>query len=209
MLSPKFSPSLVKQKGVKKWFTAVAPDYLGGKQVFQLVTHNPSDLIGRTISLLLSELTEDPSHTTVKVRFKVVGVNGENAITDFWGYELDRDFVRSLLRKGSSRVDMIFEATTRDGYRMRVTVLAITRYRASQSQKKKMRKAMMNVILGKCSKLNYAQFVQELVFGKIESDLYNEAKKFHRIKLAGVKKMKVLEAPIKLEEVKASLAEAA
>jgi len=200
---------LVKQKGVKRWFTAITPDYLGGKPVCQLVTHEPSDLVGRTITLLLSELTDDPSHTTIKIRFKVVGVKGESVITDFWGYELDRDFVRSLLRKGSSRVDIIFEAVTKDGYKMRITALAITRYKASQSQKKKMRKAMMNVILSKCEKLNYAQFVQELVFGKIESDLYNEAKKFHRIKLAGVKKMKVLEAPIKLEEVKASLAEAA
>lgn len=200
---------MVKQKGVKKWFTVVAPDYLGGKPVCQLVTHDPRDLIGRTISLLLSELTDDPSHTTVKIRFKIIGINGETAITDFWGCELDRDFIRSLLRKGSSRVDMIFEATTKDGYRMRITVLAITRYKASQLQKKKMRKAMMNIILNKCGKLNYAQFVQELVFGKVESDLYNEVKKFHRIKLAGVKKMKLLEAPIKLEEVKASLAEAA
>lgn len=200
---------MVKQKGVKKWFTVIAPDYLGGKTVCQLVTHDPRDLIGRTISLLLSELTDDPSHTTIKIRFKIIGLNGETAITDFWGCELDRDFIRSLLRKGSSRVDMIFEATTKDGYRMRITVLAITRYKASQLQKKKMRKAMMNVILNKCGKLNYAQFVQELVFGKVESDLYNEVKKFHRIKLAGVKKMKLLEAPIKLEEVKASLAEAA
>jgi ribosomal protein S3AE len=72
-----------------------------------------------------------------------------------------------------------------------------------------MRKAMMNIVLGKCSKLNYSQLVQELVFGKVESDLYNEAKKFHRVKLAGVKKMKVLESPVKLEEVRASLAEAA
>ncbi|MEM1557117.1 MAG: 30S ribosomal protein S3ae [Thermoproteota archaeon] len=200
---------MVKQKGVKKWFTVMAPDYLGGKIIGQLITHSPSDLIGRGISLLLSELTDDPSHTTVKIRFKVVGVRGESATTDFWGYELDRDFVRSLLRKGSSRVDMIFEAATKDGYRMRITVLAITRYKASQLQKKKMRKTMMNIILNKCSKLTYAQFVQELVFGKIESDLYNEAKKFHRIKLAGIKKMKVLGAPVKLEEIKASLAEAA
>lgn len=207
-MSPDVLPSLVKQKGVKKWFTATAPDYLGGKPICQLVTHNTSDLVGRTISLLLSELTDDPSHTTVKVKFKIIGVRGETAITDFWGYELDRDFIRSLLRKGSSRVDRIFEATTKDGYKMRITVLAITRYKASQSQKKKMRKAMMEIILNKCSKLNYAQFVQELVFGKIESDLYNEAKKFHRIKLAGVKKMKMLEAPIKLEEIRASLAEA-
>jgi small subunit ribosomal protein S3Ae len=199
----------VKQKGVKRVFTVVAPDYLGGKPVCQVVTYDPSDLVGMTISLLLSELTDDPSHTTVKIRFKVIGVRGENAVTDFWGYELDRDLVRSLLRKGSSRADIVFESVTRDGYRMRITALTITRYKASQLQKKKMRKAMVNVILNKCSKLNYAQFVQELVFGKVESDLYNEAKKFHRIKLAGVKKMKVLEAPIKLEEVKASLAEVA
>jgi len=186
----------------------MVPEYLGGKPVCQVLTHNPSDLIGRTVSLLLSELTDDPSHTTVKMRFKIIGVKGDTALTDFWGYELDRDFIRSLLRKGSSRVDIIFEAVAKDQYKMRITALAITRYKASRLQKKRMRKAMMEVLLNKCSKLNYAQFVQELVFGKVESDLYNEVKKFHRIKLAGVKKMKMLEAPIKLEEIRASLAEA-
>lgn len=209
MLSPSCFSGLVKQKEAKKWFTVVAPDYLGGKTICQLMAYEASDLIGRTISLLLSELTDDPSHTTVKIKFKVIGVNGETATTDLWGYELDRDFVRSLLRKGSSRIDIIFDSTTKDGYRMRVSALAITRYRASQSQKEKMRKAMMNIVLNKCSKLNYSQFVQELVFGKIESDLYNEAKKFHRIKLGGLKKMKVIASPVNLEEVRANLAEAA
>ncbi|NHV98686.1 MAG: 30S ribosomal protein S3ae [Thaumarchaeota archaeon] len=199
---------MVKQKKAKKWFPVVAPDYLGGKPLCSVLASEPSGLIGRTISVLLSELTDDPSHTTVKIKFKITGVKGETAFTELWGYELDRDFVRSLLRKGSSRVDIIFNASTKDGYRMRVSAIAVTRYRASQSQKKKMRKAMMNIVLDKCSRLNYSQLVQELVFGKIESDLYNEAKKFHRIKLAGVKKMKVLESPLKLEEVKASLAEA-
>jgi small subunit ribosomal protein S3Ae len=199
----------VKQKKAKKWFPVVAPDYLGGKPIGNVLASEPSSLVGRTVSVLLSELTDDPSHTTVKIRFKITGVKGETALTDLWGYELDRDFVRSLLRKGSSRVDVIFEAATKDNYRMRISVIAVTRYRASRSQKKKMRKAMMNIVLGKCSKLNYSQLVQELVFGKVESDLYNEAKKFHRVKLAGVKKMKVLESPVKLEEVRASLAEAA
>jgi small subunit ribosomal protein S3Ae len=200
---------LVKQKKAKKWFPVVAPDYLGGKPIGNVLASEPSSLVGRTVSVLLSELTDDPSHTTVKIKFKIIGVKGETAFTDLWGYELDRDFIRSLLRKGSSRVDIIFDAATKDGYRMRVSVIAVTRYRASQSQKKKMRKAMMNIVLGKCSKLNYSQLVQELVFGKVESDLYNEAKKFHRVKLAGVKKMRVLESPVKLEEIRASLAEAA
>jgi small subunit ribosomal protein S3Ae len=199
----------VKQKKAKKWFPVVAPDYLGGKPIGNVLASEPSSLVGRTVSVLLSELTDDPSHTTVKIKFKIIGVKGETAFTDLWGYELDRDFIRSLLRKGSSRVDIIFDAATKDGYRMRVSVIAVTRYRASQSQKRKMRKAMMNIVLGKCSKLNYSQLVQELVFGKVESDLYNEAKKFHRVKLAGVKKMRVLESPVKLEEIRASLAEAA
>jgi len=199
----------VKQKKAKKWFPVVAPDYLGGKPIGNVLASEPSSLVGRTVSVLLSELTDDPSHTTVKIKFKITGVKGETAFTDLWGYELDRDFIRSLLRKGSSRVDIIFDAATKDGYRMRVSVIAVTRYRASQSQKKKMRKAMMNIVLGKCSKLNYSQLIQELVFGKVESDLYNEAKKFHRVKLAGVKKMRVLESPVKLEEIRASLAEAA
>ncbi len=186
-----------------------APDYLGGKPIGHALAFEESSLIGRTISVLLSELTDDPSHTTVKIRFKVTGVKGETAVTDLWGYELDRDFVRSLLRKGSSRVDIIFDAATKDGYRMRVSAIAVTRYRASQSQKNKMRKAMRSIVLNKCSKLNYSQLVQELVFGKVESDLYNEAKKFHRIKLAGIKKMKILVSPIKLEEIRGSLAEAA
>lgn len=200
---------MVKQKKDKKWFPVVAPDYLGGKPIGSMLASESSGLIGRTISILLSELTDDPSHTTVKIKFKITGVKGETAFTDLWGHELDSDFVRSLLRKGSSRVDIIFNVVTKDGYRMRVLAIAVTRYRASQSQKKKMRKAMMNIVLDKCSKLNYSQFVQELIFGKIESDLYNEAKKFHRIKLAGIKKLKVLESPIRLEEVKASPAEAA
>jgi small subunit ribosomal protein S3Ae len=185
------------KKGGKKavqriWVSVKTPAYLGEKHLSDAPCTAPEDLLGRTLEALLYDITGDPAHSFMKLKFKITGVKGNECATDYWGHEISRDYITSILRKGSSRVDAIFDVTTKDSYAIRVRTTIITRFRISTSKKRILRKGMVELISNKVPTLTLGQFAQEVAAGKVESDIYNFAKKVVRVKFTGITKAKVL-----------------
>lgn len=185
----------------KKWYTVLAPDYFGNVELGLVPADSPEKMIGRVIEATLYDLTEDFAHQYLKIYFQVIEVEGRTAKTIFKGHEYSRDYLRSLVRRRTTRIDGIFTITTKDGYRLRVSACAFTPHRIKTSQEKAIRAVMKEVIERKANELNFDQFVQEAVLGKIASDIYNEAKKIAPLRHVGIRKSKLLSKPPELMAV--------
>lgn len=195
------------KKAVQRtWVIIKTPTYFGEKHVSDAPCVVPEELIGKTLEALLYDITGDPAHSFMKLKFRITGVQGNECTTDYWGHEISRDYITSILRKGSSRVDTIFDVTTKDGYVLRVRATIITRFRISMSKKRILRKGMVELISKRASALTLGQFAQEVAAGKVESDIYNFAKKLMRVKFTGITKAKVLRQPAGKVEIKAASA---
>ena len=153
----------------------------------------PSKLVGRIIDSTLYDITNDFQHQYLKMYFQVVEVDEKTAKTVFKGHEYSRDFLRSLVRRRTTRVDNLIDITTKDKYKLRLSVSAFTLSRIKTSQENSMRKLMMRIIKEKSEALTFDQFVQEVVLGKIASDIYNEAKKIAPIRHVGIRKSKLIQ----------------
>jgi small subunit ribosomal protein S3Ae len=175
----------------KRWFTVLAPPYFGNVMIGSIPTDDPTKLIGRVIESTLYDITEDFAHQYLKMRFQITDVEGKNALTTFKGHEYSRDYLRSLVRRRTTRIDAIVNITTKDNYDMRISAAAFTLNRIGTSQEKEIRALMKKKIEEKTSILNFDQFVQEAVLGKIASDIYNEAKKITPLRHVGVRKTKL------------------
>ncbi|MFQ6065152.1 MAG: 30S ribosomal protein S3ae [Candidatus Bathyarchaeia archaeon] len=181
----------------KSWYTIKSPSYFGGVELGTLPSDDPSKLVGRIIDATLYDVTDDFSHQYLKMYFKVTDVEGKTAHTIFRGHEYSRDYLRSLVRRRTTRVDGIFNVTTKDGYRLRLAVCALTLSRIKTSQEKAIRMVMKRIVEEKASTLEFDEFVQESVLGKLASDIYNEAKKISPLRHVGVRKSKlILQPPI-------------
>ncbi len=181
---------------MKKWFVVLTPPYFGERELFEVPADGPEKLLKRVLEATLYDVTgEDVRQQVIKMYFQVVAVEGDKAKTIFKGHEYSRDFLRSLVRRRTSKVDGIFDVTTRDGYRIRVYPCALTQYRIKTSQQKAIRKVMKEIVEEKARKLNFGQFVQEMVLGKLASDIYKEAKKIAPLRHVGIRKSKLLYAP--------------
>lgn len=152
-------------------------------------------MIGRVVDATLYDITEDFSHQYLKMYFQVTGIEGKTASTIFRGHEYSRDYLRSLVRRRTTRIEGIMNATTSDGYKLRLAVSAFTLNRIKTSQEKAIRSIMKRIIEEKASKLTFDQFVQEAVLGKIASDAYNEAKNIAPLRHLGVRKSKLISQP--------------
>lgn len=174
----------------------VAPGYFGGVEIGSVPTDEPENIVGRTIESTLYDITEDFAHQYLKMFFQITGVDGKRALTIFKGHEYSRDYLRSLVRRRTTRVDRIVTVTTKDGYKIRISACAFTLTRIRTSQEKEIRMVMQKIIEDKTAALTFDQAVQEIVLGKIASDVYNEAKKIAPLRHVGLRKSKLISRPI-------------
>jgi len=170
----------------------VAPPYFGNVELGAVPVDEPEKLIGRVIDSTLYDVTSDFAHQYLKMYFQITEVEGKTARTMFKGHEYSRDYLRSLVRRRTTKVDGIFNLTTKDGYVLRVAVSALTLTRIRTSQEKTIRTIMEKIIEEKASTLTLDQIAQEMVLGKIASDIYNEAKKIVPLRHVGIRKSKLV-----------------
>jgi small subunit ribosomal protein S3Ae len=188
----------------KSWYMVVAPPYFGNVELGTVPAEEQEQLIGRVVEATLYDITGDFSHQYLKMLFQVNEIDGKTARTQFRGHEYSRDYLRSLVRRRTTKVDGLFNLTTKDGYKMRVAVSALTLSRIRTSQEKIIRKIMQKTIKEKAATLNLDGFVQEVVLGKIASDIYNESKKVAPLRHVGIRKSKLIGQPLELaKKVKA------
>ena len=180
---------------MKEWYNIISPPYFGGALVGSSPCSEPNKVMGRIIETTLYDITGDFNQQYMKLYFQVTGIKGSDAETIFKGHEYSRDYLRSLVRRGSTRIDSIMNVTTKDGYKLRVSVVALSVSRVRTSQIIVMRGVIRKILDEKAKGLNFDQFAQEAILGKIASDIYNEARKFAPLRHVGVRKSKLISAP--------------
>ena len=179
----------------KKWYTVMSPPYFGGVELGAIPADDPAKLIGRIVGGTLYDITNDFAHQYLKLYFRVEEVEGKTARTVFKGHEYSRDYLRSLVRRRTTRVDGIFNVTTKDNYGLTLAVSVFTLSRIKTSQERVIRSIMSKIVKEKASTLTFDQFVQELVLGKVASDIYNDSKKISPLRHVGVRKSKLTLQP--------------
>ena len=179
----------------KTWYMVVAPPFFGNVELGSLPAEEPEQLIGRVVEATLYDITSDFSHQYLKMFFQINTIDGKTAHTLFKGHEYSRDYLRSLVRRRTTKVDGLFNLTTKEGYKLRVAVSALTLSRIKTSQEQLIRNMMDKIVNEKAAALTLDQFVQEMVLGKIASDVYNQAKKVAPLRHVGIRKSKLIAQP--------------
>ena len=184
----------------KVWYQILAPDYFDNKEIGLTPAGNAELLIGRTVEPTLYDLNGDFDSIHVKIRFKILEVVGQQANTVFHGHEWSSDYLRGLVRRGTSRIDWIGPILTKDDFLMRISVIVFTNTRSRTSQEHAVRKTIERIIR-KHAKLHvFDELVQKVLLGELASEVHEEVKKIIPIRQCEIRKSKVLKGP---EEVKA------
>ena len=181
---------------LKTWVTVHASPSFGDAPVAKIPLTDIEKPGGRVVETTLYDiLKQDPQHYNYKLFFQVDKVEGEDAKSIFKGHEYSREFLRSLIRRGSSMSDFIKEFKTKDGYRVRVYCTALSQGKMNSSKKHDLRVIMDRVIGERAANLTYDQFAQEMVLQKVASDVYNEAKRVTHLRHVGIRKSKLVARP--------------
>ncbi len=197
-MSPRAKGRRLRRK--KLLLTVVAPDYLGSIELLPILASNPESVIRRTYDCLLYDITEDVQHQTIKLLLRIVDVQDDKALTIYSGHEYLREYLRSLIIRGTSYVDIIKDVETKDGVKYRIRVGVFTVKRINTSRQRAIRKIAFEFLEKRVKELDNGTFVKEALFGKLSSDLYTRVKKICPIRHVGLVKVKLLSDPLEIYE---------
>ncbi len=179
----------------KQWFKIMTPKDFGEAEIGTTPARDPDILLKRRVESSMRELTGDFSKQYVKLYFQINDVAGDTANTKFVGHHVTTDYVRSMIRRGTSRIDSLSEVTTKDGYKVNVHIIAITVKRAKASQQKFIRETMGKLIQQAVDGKTFPEFIEGVITGKMASSIYHETKKIYPLKRVEIIKTQVAEEP--------------
>lgn len=177
----------------KQWYKITTPKEFGEAEIGTTPARDPNMLLKRSVESSLRELSGDFSKQYVKLKFQINNVAGDTAQTRFLGHKVTTDYVRSMIRRGTSRIDAICPVETSDGHKIKIHVLAITFRRAKSSQQKLIRETMEKLVLEAAQEKSFQELVQDVISGKLASYIYHEAKKIYPLKRVEIIKTRVLD----------------
>ncbi len=177
----------------KRWITVLAPDSFNNVPIAYVPITDDENAKGRVIEITLFDILKgDPSQHQYKIFFQIDKVTKEKATTIFKKYEYAKEFLRSLIRRGSSKINFILDTKTKDGYIFRIKVIALSHRELNTSRKHALRIIAKDVIEKTVPHMTIDQFVQASCYGKINSDVMAATKKIIRLRHVGLEKVKLI-----------------
>jgi len=185
----------------KSWYNILAPPAFDSVTVADTLADSPDSLINRVTAVSLQDLTNDFRKSHIKLFFKINKVEENNAHTQYAGHTLTSDYLRRMIRRRRSKVDGVYDVTTRDGAILRVKPFATTDKRVQNSQRKVIRETMKKTIADSAKSVSLSEFVKYIIDGKTGSDIYKNCKKLYPVKRVEIYKTEVVQNPtIMIEE---------
>jgi small subunit ribosomal protein S3Ae len=167
-----------------------------------------SQAMGRTIENTLHDMMKgNPDQSMdqhqIKVFIQIEKITDGAATTIFKGHEYAKEFLRSLIRRGSSMVTFTRDYTTMDGLTFRVAMVAFTQRRVNSSKKHEIRLIANKILSERIPQLTVDQFIQNVTgssgedipretSSKLGAVVLDEAKKISAIRHLGIKKTKLI-----------------
>ncbi|VVB54203.1 30S ribosomal protein S3Ae [uncultured archaeon] len=159
----------------KKNYDVVTPDNFERQVIGTTMASEPQQLAGRTVQVNMSDVTGDRSKQYVTLAFELDEVDGNQVKTKFKRYTIPSSYLRGKVRKGMSKVDYIGDPVI-GGQKFRVKIIVLSHCHLSESQRKDVLAAIVNIIR-QHNKDEVEQFVQFALFGKLGTEIYRVVKK--------------------------------
>ena len=177
----------------KRWVTVNAPESFNSVPIAYVPITDDENAAGRVLEVTLYDILKgDPSQHQYKIYFQIDKVEDDKATTIFKRFEYSKEFLRSLVRRGSSKINFIIDIKTKDGYIFRIKVIALTHRQLNTSRKHALRLIARDVINKTVPEMTIEQFVQATCYSKINSDIMAAFKKVIRVRHVGLEKVKLI-----------------
>ncbi len=175
----------------KKWYSVKAPQAFEGKELCEVVASDDKKLINRIVRKSLLELgigaaSQMAMFTTLF--FRISDVKGNDAPTVLLGHEISPSFLKTFARRGKSLIHEVVDEKTKDNEALRLKLIAVTGAHVSENTRRNLRRVLVEESRKAVSEANFDDVMQEVLFGRLSSRLFNRLKQITRMRRVEVRK---------------------
>ncbi|MFB1063121.1 30S ribosomal protein S3ae [Natrinema sp. H-ect4] len=196
--------SVSRAKQEKRWYTVLAPEQFDRQELGETPADEPEKVYDRTIETTLGDLNNNASENNTKLTFKITDVGSDSAYTEFVEHSLTRDYLRSLVRRGASKIEAYVTVLTTDDYRVQIQPVAFTTKKADASQEKAIREQMVAMIEDAAEERSFEEIIDSVVEGHLSSAIYGESKTIYPLRRVEIQKATLEAHPEEVAEEEAT-----
>jgi len=196
MAKKKQSGRRVEGWKAKSWYKVFAPEVLGKTYIGDTIANDPENVVGRVMQTTLGEIINDYARQNVKMKFRIANVAGDSAYTEFVGHEVARDYLRSMIKRRTSRIDCHVPITTKDGKRVDLTVTCFTLTRANLSQAHEIRSIISSMVSKMGSEADMNGIINGIVNGDFSREVFKAVKPVFPVRRVEIIKSKLTTAKV-------------
>ena len=184
---------MAKAKLIKKaWYPILAPKIFHNTLLGETYVYEPEQMVGKSITQSLMNLTRDVKRQNININFKVVGVQNGKGVTDVIGYYMAQSSIKRMIRRNIEKIVMSFPCKTSDNKNLLLKPLMITRSATTNSVATKMRKNAQEFLVKYISNITYDNFVNDLVNHNLQNSLRKVLNKIYPLRICEIKTMELV-----------------
>ncbi|RKX98644.1 MAG: hypothetical protein DRP54_08070, partial [Spirochaetes bacterium] len=161
----------------------------GESAVAETPATDPKSVIGRNVSVSLSELLGEGSKEFMNLIFKIEKVSGRYAYTRFNGIVTVREYIARFVRKRVQKVETVDDFTTKDGWKIRVKTVTILNRNTETTIKKKMRAHIRSFLKEKIAKSTIEDVVRSVIAGNLQNNIRKSGNKIYPVRFFEISKI--------------------
>jgi small subunit ribosomal protein S3Ae len=195
----------------KEWYDIKAPatfvNRVAGKTPVTRTTGTKvasDSLKGRVFEVSLADLNSADDLDYRKIKLIGEEVQGKALLTTFYGMDITRDRLSSLIRKWQTLIEASADVKTTDGYTLRLFAIGFTKRRPNQIRKtsyaqsaqiRAIRKKMVEIMTAEASKSDLKGLVNKFIPEAISKEIEKACNGIYPLQNVFVRKVKMLKMP--------------
>jgi len=183
----------------KTWYSVLAPEYFGSKEIAVSLGSTPETMIGRNVEYSVSDLTGNLKKSNSKIVFRISSCSGTRCSTTFVGHSVSDDYIRRMVRRRKERIDIVENIYSADNIKMICKLVIVADNKLTNTKKVEIRKCAENFLREKAKSLNYGDLVKYVIGDDIHGDLAEAARDIYPIRKIEIRKTEAVGLPPTLQ----------
>ncbi|MFH1376939.1 MAG: hypothetical protein ABIH25_04865 [Candidatus Woesearchaeota archaeon] len=176
MASQRKRVQLTKKK--KKWYEIYVSKEFGGSQVGESYVSEESNLIGKrlNVDMMIVSKSRNPN---VRLVFEVKKVVEGKAIAEPIGYYVLSSYLKRLVRKGKSKLDISYKLKSKDGVDCVFKVFFVTKSKVQGQLSKGMKAELKKLVEGEFKKKTVSEMYDSIIGYTLQKSLKGALSKIY------------------------------
>jgi small subunit ribosomal protein S3Ae len=177
----------------KEWLSIKASKFFNNEMLGECYVTGPDDLIGRSISVNLANITGDIRQQSITLKFIINSVDEGAGIADVKGYEMAPASIKRVVRRGSNRLDESIVCKTSDDKSVKIKPMIVTRTLTKSAVHRALRKALIASVASQVKKHTFESLINEILTSKIQIGVKSDLKKIYPLKSVEIRVLETVE----------------